>query len=305
MPTIACIGECMVELRELPDGTLQRRHGGDTLNTAVYLARLGAPVDYVTALGDDGWSDEMVAAWQAEGIGTRLVHRLPGRLPGLYIIQTDANGERRFLYWRDAAAARHLFAHLPPGSLDRFGVLYFSGITLSIYDGPGREELFAALAAARARGDWVVFDTNFRPRGWPDHGVARALFRRAFRLSSHVLASIEDLRLLFGEAGEAELRDHASGAEIVLKLETPECRLVLDGHETLVAAGPVGRVVDTTAAGDSFAAAYVAARLRGAAPEQAARAGHALAGVVVGYPGAIIPVSAMPPASSMNHKERP
>ena len=289
---IACIGECMVELRELPDGTLRRGHGGDTLNTAVYLARLGARVDYVTALGDDGWSDEMLAAWQAEGIGTALVHRMAGRLPGLYIIQTDAAGERRFLYWRDAAAARHLFAHLPPGSLDPFGVLYLSGITLSIYDPAGREALFAALLAARARGAWVVFDTNFRPRGWPDPEHARALFRRALGLASHVLASEEDLRLLFGASGEDELLRHAGAAETVLKLEGARSRLPGEGQ--VVAAGPVARVVDTTAAGDSFAAAYLAARLRGAGPAQAAGAGHALAGVVVGHPGAIIPPHAMP-----------
>ena len=98
-----------MELRELADGSLRRGFGGDTLNTAVYLARLGVAVDYVTALGDDGWSDEMVAAWAGEGIGTGLVQRVPGRLPGLYIIQTDAAGERRFLHWRESAAARLLF----------------------------------------------------------------------------------------------------------------------------------------------------------------------------------------------------
>ena len=292
---VACIGECMVELRELADGTLRRSHGGDTLNTAVYLARLGAEVDYVTALGDDGWSDEMLAAWQNEGIGTGLVHRLPGRLPGLYIIQTDAGGERRFLYWRESAAARHLFAHLPPGSLAPFGVLYLSGISLSIYDAAGREALFAALEAARARGAWVVFDTNFRPRGWPDLAVARALFRRALRTACMVMASVEDLRLLFGSDGEAELLQHGGAAEIALKLEGPESRLLHGDADVRVTADPVASVVDTTAAGDSFAAAYLAARLLGAAPEAAARAGHALAGVVVGHPGAIIPASAMPP----------
>ena len=102
---VASIGECMVELRELTHGQLSRGFGGDTLNTAVYLARLGIAVDYVTALGDDAWSDEMLAAWQAEGIGTGRVQILPGLLPGIYVIQTDAKGERRFLYWRDNSAA--------------------------------------------------------------------------------------------------------------------------------------------------------------------------------------------------------
>ena len=298
MKRVACIGECMIELREQPDGTLTRAHGGDTLNTAVYLARLGVAVDYVTALGDDPWSDEMVRDWQAEGVGTALVERIAGRLPGLYIIQTDAAGERRFVYWRDSAAARSLF-DLPGApalveALAGYDLLYFSGITLSIYGPSGRARLFAAVDAARARGGRFAFDTNFRPRGWPEPAVAQALYRQAFDRADIVLASVEDLALLFGAAGEAELRDHAAAAERVLKLQTPGVTVAADGVQTTVTAAPVERLVDTTAAGDSFAAAYLAARLGGAGAVQAAQAGHRLAGAVVGHPGAIIPRHAMP-----------
>ncbi len=293
---VASIGECMIELREQPDGTLTRSHGGDTLNTAVYLARLGVKVDYVTALGDDPWSDEMVAAWQAEGIGATLVHRLPGRLPGLYIIQTNEAGERRFLHWRDSAAARLLFDQPDaPGlvqALAGYDLLYYSAITLAIYGDAAREHLFAALAQARARGGRVAFDTNFRARLWPDLGHARALYRRAFQSADIILASTEDLAPLFDPA------DLPTHAELVLKLSHPAIRLHHAGAQTLIQADPVARVVDTTAAGDSFAAAYLAARLAGAPPPAAARAGHRLAGVVVAYPGAIIPKSAMPEAPS-------
>ena len=282
----------MVELCEQPDGTLRRFHGGDTLNTAVYLARLGVAVDYVTALGDDAWSDEMLAHWRAEGVGTALVQRLPGRLPGLYIIQTDAGGERRFLYWRDSAAARRLFDHLDPAALAAFGVLYLSGITLSIFDGPARDALFRILADAKARGAQVVFDTNFRPRGWPDRAAAPALYARMFALSDIVLASMEDMRLLYGDGGAAELHRHGSAAEIVMKLDHPASIVHAGGEPVRVTAAPVQHVVDTTAAGDSFAAGYLAARLRGAPPETAARAGHDLAGRVVGHPGAIMPNTA-------------
>ena len=283
----------MVELRELPDGTLGRSFGGDTLNTAVYLARLGMAVDYVTALGDDPWSDEMLAAWQADGVRTGLVQRLPGRLPGLYIIQTDASGERRFLYWRDSAAARHLFDGLDAHALDRFDVLYLSGITLSIYAEAARSILFDVLARARDRGAHVVFDTNFRPRGWPERASARTLYDRMFAAADIVLASVEDLALLDPDDGEAALLRHAGDTEIVLKLAQPASRVLHDGGEWLVEASPVLQVVDTTAAGDSFAAAYLAARLGGASPQQAARAGHDLAGTVVAHPGAIIPATAM------------
>lgn len=291
---VACIGECMVELREAPDGQLRRGFGGDTLNTAVYLARLGVAVDYVTALGDDAWSDEMLARWQEEGIGTGLVRRLPGRLPGLYVIQTDPQGERRFLYWRDSAAARDLFDHFDPAELAAFDTLYLSGITLSIYGPAARAVLFGALADARSRGTRVAFDTNFRPRGWPDRTIAHAAYAQAYALADIVLASAEDLALLHGDVGEAELLRHAATTEIVLKLDYPASRVLHGGAELLVRAGPVKQVIDTTAAGDSFAAAYLAARLRGASPEAAARAGHGLAGIVVGHPGAIAPRAAMP-----------
>ena len=292
-PRVACAGECMVELREVADGSLRRGYGGDTLNTAVYLARLGVNVDYVTALGDDPWSDEMLAGWRDEGVGTSHVHQLPGRLPGLYIIQTDAAGERRFSYWRDSAAARQLFDHVDIDALSGFEVIYVSGITLSIFAPDARETLFATLERARERGGRVVFDTNFRPRGWPDRDLARTLYRRMFGIADLLFASMEDLTLLFGADGEAELRRFEAGLEIVLKAEHPACRVLHDGRDATVEARPVQQVVDTTAAGDSFAAAYLAARLNGADPEAAARAGHDLAGLVVGHPGALIPRAAM------------
>src|SRR5256714_12548719 len=106
MSKVACIGECMVELKQADGGLFSRGYGGDTLNTAVYLARLGADVDYITALGDDTLSDEMVAGWVAEGVGTKLVMRLKGKLPGIYMIQTDDSGERRFFHWRASSASR-------------------------------------------------------------------------------------------------------------------------------------------------------------------------------------------------------
>src|SRR3954463_7245891 len=110
MTRVASIGECMIELRQASDGRLSRGYGGDTRNTAVCLSRLGMPVDYVTALGDDPLSDEMVVGWTAEHVGTGLVVRLKGKLPGLYMIQPDAAGERRFYHWRDSSAVRSLMS---------------------------------------------------------------------------------------------------------------------------------------------------------------------------------------------------
>jgi 2-dehydro-3-deoxygluconokinase len=306
MSKIACIGECMVELKQADSGLFSRGYGGDTLNTAVYLARLGAGADYITALGDDPLSDEMIAGWAAEGVGTRRVVRLPGKLPGLYMIQTDAKGERRFFHWRDSAAARSLMA-LPetPEILDAlagYDVVYLSAITLSLYGAEGRTRLFAALRRARENGARFAFDTNFRARGWPDLDVARAVFQEAFATADIVLASTEDLLPLYPGVTNEALLARVPGAEVVLKLSEPASILRLEGVSYPIKAKPVeAPVVDTTAAGDSFAAAYVAARLVGADPLEAARAGHRLAGVVVCHPGAIIPRAAMPSGLVPNH----
>jgi 2-dehydro-3-deoxygluconokinase len=294
---IACIGECMIELAQAVAGQLVRGYGGDTLNTAIYLARLGASVDYITALGDDPWSDAMVAGWTAEGIGTRHVVRIAGKLPGLYMIETGPDGERRFYYWRENSAVRSLLA-MPEtaailAALSDYALIYFSGITLSLFDAAGRGLLMDALKRARKAGCRVAFDTNFRPRGWPDREAAQRAYHDAFAGADCVLASVEDLDLLYGTGTGIVVADSLNVQELVLKLAEPTCRVRAQGIDQLVKAVPVERVVDTTAAGDSFAAAYLAARHTGTGPLDAAKAGHRLAGIVVGYPGAIIPRAAM------------
>lgn len=297
---VASLGECMLELVRRPDGTLTMGFGGDTLNTAVYLARLGVAVDYVTALGDDAHSDAMVAAWKAEGVGTDRVLRVPGRVPGLYLIETDPHGERRFLYWRDSAPARDLFV-LPQSSdlietLAEYGLLYLSGISLAIWGERGRAELFPLLERLRARGGKVAFDTNWRPRLWPDHAVARGAFDEMLRHTDIALPGVADLQGLYGDADAAAALARVTAAgvpEIVLKLEAPGCLVSRDGGFTEVPAERVAAVVDTTAAGDSFSAGYLAARLDGRSPVEAARTAHRLAARVIQHRGAIIPREAM------------
>ncbi|EGP07676.1 2-dehydro-3-deoxygluconate kinase [Bradyrhizobiaceae bacterium SG-6C] len=306
MTTVACIGECMIELSQGADHIVTRGYGGDTLNTAVYLARLGVSVDYVTALGDDPFSEEMLKGWVGEGVGISRVMRVPGKLPGLYAIRTSEAGERSFYYWRENSAARQLL-DLPEtddllASLAGYDVVYLSGITLSLYGADGRRRLIEALKAARKGGARIAFDTNFRMKGWPDLDIARQVYRDMLAVADIVLASVDDLTPLFGSRMHGELIDRMAAGEVVLKLAEPGSVVRYDGVENSVKAEPVSRVVDTTAAGDSFAAAYLAARLGGIAPAEAARAGHRLAGTVVGHRGAIIPRDDMPSVNVAGRK---
>jgi len=208
MKRFAAIGECMLELRHRGAAVLDLGFAGDSFNTALYLARLNPlerlAVDYVTALGDDPYSDAMLSAWREEGICVDKVARIPGRLPGLYLIRTDERGERRFFYYRSAAAARALFADAATepmlAALPDYDVLYFTAITLSILERGARDRLRDALAAARRNGRLVVFDSNYRPAGWSDASAARAAITPFLDVLGMALPTFEDEQALWGDA---------------------------------------------------------------------------------------------------------
>jgi 2-dehydro-3-deoxygluconokinase len=296
MNRVLAIGECMVQLREEKPGRFAQGIGGDSLNTAIYLSRLGIETSYLTALGDDEWSSTMLSIWEKEGVDTSLVTRVPGRMPGLYIIQNDEGGERRFSYWRDRAPAREIFAQdnsQLAQSLLQFDWIYFTGVTLSLYGKEGRARLFDYLQRANDAGAWIVFDTNFRSRGWSDMREADSAFRQAIEMADILFASHDDMAGVFGRSAEAVF-NIAKCVEKVLKLPDASARLVWRNHDEVVAPLPVKKIVDTTAAGDSFAAAYLAARIQGKSPLMATAAAHQLANVVIQNAGAIIPRNKMP-----------
>src|SRR3984957_19870103 len=293
---VVAIGECMLELVRVGEDW-RLNHAGDVFNTALTMRRLGVPVAFLSALGADPFSVEMRAAWLHEQIDSSMVLTDPTRLPGLYAIRTDADGERSFYYWRERSAVRRLF-ELPgiEAAIARAcdaSLLYLSGITLSLFQDPERARLVEIARTVRTRGGRVVFDPNYRAAGWPDQHAARAAFVALAEAASIVLPTFADENLLFGDttAESTVQRYQALGAEeVVVKLAARGCLVAAaTQRETLAPLGTV-TALDTSGAGDAFNAAYLAARLAGRSPGEAARAGNMLAGEVVRYPGAILPL---------------
>ncbi len=298
---IAFVGECMVEFSSHRGGT-QQSYGGDTLNTAVYFSRLnrhfqgGHQVQFFSAIGQDYLSDWLLREWQDEGLNTQYVYRDPVRLPGLYMIENEENGERNFLFWRSESAARAMF--IQPQSeqwqraLTSASCLFVSGITLAILDTSARARLITCLHEAKADGAYVIFDNNYRARLWRDSAECRRAFETLYHLSDVALISLEDEQNVFGET------DHESVAQRFQR-EYPQKLIIKDGgrrcwiqdhHNPLqtVMLDLIPKVVDTTAAGDSFNAGFLFAWLNGETIESGIKAGHELAKQVIQQQGAII-----------------
>ncbi len=299
-PSIISVGEVMIELTRGPDARYGLSFGGDTFNTAVYLARAGVDVAYATALGDDPYSDALISLASAEGVRTELIVRVPDRTSGLYLVETHAAGERSFCYWREHAPARELF------ELPQWGVvaerllacrlIYFSGVTLSLYSNVGIGRFLALVELARKNGVKIAFDGNFRPRGWKgDLARTRTVFMEALKRVDIALPTFDDEALLWGDASpDATVeRLQAFGiGEIAVKNGAKGALVLNAGTRELVPVPQIVVPIDTTAAGDSFNAAYLAARLSGEAPVGAAASAHRLAGEVIRHPGAIMPRAA-------------
>jgi 2-dehydro-3-deoxygluconokinase len=296
-PRTVCVGEATVEFVRGGDGRFGMGCSGDTFNVAVYLARAGIDTAFATALGDDAYSDAILALATAEGVAGNLVLRPRGRLPGLVVVDTDAAGGRRRYDWRGESPARDLF-ELPDWGrvaegLTKASLVYFSGITLSLYSNNGVGRFLALVEMARQQGVKVAFDGNFRPRGWRgDLTRARTVFMEALKRVDIALPTYDDEAVLWGDPSpEATVeRLQAFGIpEIVVKNGPNSALVAAGGRSEFIPVPEVVVPVDTTAAGDSFNAAYIAARLSGKRPAEAAGAAHNLAAKVIRHRGALMP----------------
>lgn len=299
MTRLVAIGECMVELSPTAEpGQYGLGFAGDTLNTAWYLRRLLAPgdqVDYVTAVGQDRISDQMLAFLEGAGIGTAHIQRRADSTVGLYLIQLD-NAERSFAYWRGQSAARAMVqdADALRGALKGADIVYLSGISVAILPAADRQVLAGILADYRAAaGGRIVFDPNLRPRLWQDSAEMTAAIMDFARLSDIVLPSYEDEAAWFGDTDPAGtmVRYRDAGADCVVVKNGPGDIFVWAADGDFVASvEPCESIVDTTAAGDSFNAGFLSALLSGQTTRDAVKAGAALSGKVIGKYGALVEI---------------
>lgn len=295
MTRILCIGEAMAEIRRDGPGYAVG-FAGDTFNTAVYCRRnlKGGAVGYLTRVGTDPLSDGFLELARREGLDVTQIRHETAHNIGIYTVQTDDHGERSFAYWRASSAARQLFRHPEDfAALDDADLLYLSGITLAILSPDARTALLERLANLRQAGKRVAFDSNYRPKLWPDAETARQVIAQAWTLTDIALPSVDDEMALFNDPDDAAVLQRLRGLGLrhgALKRGAMG-PVALDPDVAADDFPPATQVVDTTAAGDSFNGAFLAAWANGKDIAACLSAGHSLARIVVSRPGAIVPTA--------------
>lgn len=291
---VASIGECMLELSGQAGPNWRMGFAGDTFNTLWALHALSGErsATYVSAFGDDPFSQGQISFFAENGIGIGASPVIPGARPGLYAI-TLTGAERAFTYWRSDAAARRL-ASDPAAlakSLENQALVYFSGITLAILDAAARKTLLAEVAKARAAGSLVAFDPNYRPRLWQSREEAQAAILDALAVADIALPTFPDEQMLFGDSAPQATAERFGKlvGEVVVKNGEEPALIATGGALQPVPAQHVATPVDTTGAGDSFNGGYLAARLAGHAPADAVQRAHRVAATVVQVRGALAP----------------
>jgi sugar/nucleoside kinase (ribokinase family) len=281
--TFFCLGDLMVDvvarlfgpLAEGSDspGVIAYVGGGSAANTAAWLARVGESATFIGAIGDDAAGQSQIESLHRLGVDVRFrVDRT--RPTGTCLVLVAPSGERTMV--PDPGANLALLEHDVPTDEFRAGDhLHVSGYALL------RDSRDAALHAMAAAGPPGMTVSVGAASAAPLEQLGAAEFLRMVPDDALLFANEKEAAVLIGGAGtSADLaRLLAVGGRKSVVTAGSGVATWSNGEATeSLAAEPLDRPeLDTTGAGDAFAAGFLAARAREAAPEVCLRDGHALA----------------------------
>jgi sugar/nucleoside kinase (ribokinase family) len=264
---IVAVGEILVDfiparLSSYGEGLFfEKCFGGAPFNYAVAAARLGAKVGALTAVGDDPLGEFLVKTLRMNSVDTSQVKVKKARTTLAFVI-SEASGERSFFFYRKpwAETADTLLApsDVDPAFLRGIKILHYSGVALSHV--PERDAVLKAVKETQSSGGLVSYDPNIRPDLWRSTDEILAINDEALRHADIVLLARDEAEFLFGSTDPlrvaAEIFDKYHPRYVALKLGDQGSYVEDENGRSFSKPAYKVNVVDTTGAGDGWAAAF-------------------------------------------------
>jgi len=267
--SISCFGEVLGLIgnsaySHLADcSTAELGFAGTESNVAIALARLGVPVRYVTALGDDPFGRKILKGLRAEGVDVAGAEITSERPTAIMLRDRIPWAEPSVFYYRRLSAFASRCATLAEAiDLDKSGNLFLSGITPAL-NTECREAMGRLLKRGASEGTQVWFDVNFRAKLWSPTEAVKFI-RDHLQYIHGIFTSREEARMLFpGNEGISERFLDAGTKEVVIKAGAEGASYTSAETALSCPAFPISQEIDPIGAGDAFDAGFLSARFDG------------------------------------------
>lgn len=296
---VLCIGDAMVDLITVgpcvpPRGgniwssAVQMSPGGTVANVCVNMAKLGINTAFAGCMGSDPYGKYSLEKMQESGVNTANIEITEDVSTGIILALIDTSGERTFI----ACAKGSSFAKLSQNFVKELAyqnanLVHTSGVCL--VEEPSRSSILLALKLAREAGRKVYYDPNLRLEGNVFPELLRKAQQEAMKLTDVLLVGEEELALMY--ENETNLENVVSGLldmgiETVVVKQGEHGASAFTKFEQYKQPAYEVEVTDTTGAGDSFDAGFMAAVLRGLSLTEAVKYACAVAAIKVSRYGA-------------------
>ena len=258
------------------ESIIRRTRGGSAANVAMFAALTGTPSRFIGQVGHDRLGTHLCEVLRDSGVDVQVIS--DGRT-GSIVVLVQPNGQRSFL--TDRGVASHL-AHFDAALMNDVHILHVP--TYSLTDEPLASTCAQYIASARSNGSLISVDAS----------SASVLTKYGIQRFQALMQTLQPDVFLCNEDEAATLGLHANnpmiGAQMTVIKQGPLPVIVVhqDGTSQMHPVPAVDNIVDTTGAGDAFAAGFLPAYASSRNIVAAVSQGHALASRVLQCPGATL-----------------
>ena len=290
---IAVIGECLIELSangSLADtSTLNKYFGGDTVTTAVTLARLGSNVTYLTKVGNDGFSEFIISALKKENIDTSLI-KMNDEQNGMYIVSHTLENKEVLYYKRKTAATKLSIEDISEDTVKKLKLIYSTGVVQSLSPS-SRELVRESFRIAKENDVLTAYDPNYTSC-FMNSTDTKEYFEEIIELTDVIFLSLKNDAFKLYEIESIDKIIHYfwdKGVKIVVVKSHIDNGYYTgyNGDISFTEFYNTQKAIDTTASGDVFNGGFLYALTNGYAPADAAKFASVVSGLQTQNYGAI------------------